>query len=151
MSKFSLSWKRWRSLWSFACRKWRWFWKEDYWLWNKESVSCDFWTIQFWDTWDCNAMSSKSTKRFFVVPTDVFFAEAWRDLVGSNFSSMLDSSELKKIRLSQHEIGQEFLKKKKASNRRWKLTTKQFNWTFLTDSSSKSQMNRTQRATVRPA
>ena len=151
MSKFSLSGKGWRSLSSFARRKLDWLWKEDYWLRNKDSVSCDFWAIQFWDTWNCNAMSSKATKRFVLVPADVYFAEARRDLVGLHSASVLDPSEPKKIRLSQIELDRKLLEKKKAPNHHWILPTKQLNWTSSTDSSSKSQIKKTELATVRSA
>ena len=57
-------------------------------------------------------MSSKATKRFVLVPADVYFAEARRDLVGLHSSSVLDPSEPKKIKLSQ-EIRQEVIEEEK--------------------------------------
>ena len=60
-------------------------------------------------------MSSKTTKRFVLVPADVYFAEARRDLVGLHSSSELDPSELKKIKLSQQEIRQEVIEEEKSA------------------------------------
>ena len=151
MSKFSLSRKGWCSLRSFARRKLDWFWKEDYWLRNKVSVSCDFWTNQFWDIWNCNAKSSNATKRFVLVAADVYFAETRRDLVGLHSSPVFGPSEPKKLSSHKKKLDMKLLKKKKAANHRWKPPTKQLNWTFSTDSSSKSQLKRTETATVRSA
>ena len=73
-------------------------------------------------------MSSKLTKRLVLVPADVYFAEARRDLVELHSSLVLDPSEPKKIKLSQQEIGQEVIEEEeKAPNHRWKLPTKQLN------------------------
>ena len=124
MSKFSLSRKGWRSLRSFARRKLNWFWRGDYWLRNKDSVSCDFWTIQFWDTWNCNAMSSKATNKFVLVPADVYFAEARRNLVGLQSSSVLDPSQPKEIKFSLQEIRQEIIKEEKSAESLLETTNK---------------------------
>ena len=59
-------------------------------------------------------MSSKATKRFVLVPADVYFAETRRDLVGLLSSSVLDPSETKKIKLSQQEIRHEIIEEKSA-------------------------------------
>ena len=74
-------------------------------------------------------MSSKATKRFVLVPADVYFAEARRDLVGLHSSSVLDPPEPKKIKLSQQEIRHDIIEeeKKRRINHRWKLPTKQLN------------------------
>ena len=63
-------------------------------------------------------MNSKATKRFVLVPADVYFAEARRDLVGLHSSSVLDPSEpkKKKIKLSQQEIRQEVIEEKSAES-----------------------------------
>ena len=61
-------------------------------------------------------ISSKATKRFVLVPADVYFAEARRDLVGLHCSSVLDPSEPKKIKLSQQEIRHEIIEEKSAES-----------------------------------
>ena len=59
-------------------------------------------------------MSSKATKRFVLVPADVYFAEARRNLVGLHSASVLDPSEPKKmIKLSQQGISQEIIEEEK--------------------------------------
>ena len=58
-------------------------------------------------------MSSKTTKRFVLVPADVYFAEGRRNLVGLHSSSVLDPSEPKKIKLSQQEIRHELIEEKR--------------------------------------
>ena len=60
-------------------------------------------------------MSTKTTKRFVLVPADVYFAEARRDLVGLHSSSEVDPSEPKKIKLSQQEIRQEVIEEEEKS------------------------------------
>ena len=61
-------------------------------------------------------MSSKATKRFVLVPADVYFAETRRNLVGLHSSSVLDPSEPKKIKLSQQEIRHETIEEKSAES-----------------------------------
>ena len=69
-------------------------------------------------------MSSKATKRFVLVPADVYFEEARRDLVGLHSSSVLDPSEPKKIRLSQQEIRHEIIEEDKSAESPLETTNK---------------------------
>ena len=57
-------------------------------------------------------MSTKATKRFVLVPADVYFRDARRDLVGLHSSSVLDPSESKKVKLSEQEIRHEIIEEK---------------------------------------
>ena len=68
-------------------------------------------------------MSSK-TKRFVLVPADVYFAEGRRDLVGLHSSSVLDPSEPKKIKLSQQEIRHELIEEEKSAQSPLETTNK---------------------------
>ena len=99
-------------------------------------------------------MSSKATKRFVLVPADVYFAEARRDLVVLHSSSGLDPSESKKIKLSQQEIRQEFFEEEKSAESLLETTKKTTQLNILDrlkQQESKSQMKATERATVRLA
>ena len=69
-------------------------------------------------------MSSKATKRIVLVPADVYFAEAGRNLVGLQSSSVLDPSEPKQIKLSQQEIRQEFFEEEKSAESPLETTNK---------------------------
>ena len=69
-------------------------------------------------------MSSKSTKRFVLLPADVYFAAARRDLVGLHSSSVLDPSETKKFKLSQQEIRHEIIEEEESAESPLETTNK---------------------------
>ena len=69
-------------------------------------------------------MSSKATKRFVLVPADVYFAESRRDLVGLQSSLVLNPLEPKKIKLSQQEHRHESIEEEKGAESPLEATNK---------------------------
>ena len=69
-------------------------------------------------------MSSKSTETFLLVPVEVYSAEARRKLVGLHSSSLLQSLEPKRNKLSEQEIRQDFIEEEKDAESPLETTNK---------------------------